>query len=153
MYHLQKMVSVSGEEPVWIGCALDRKFKEVVTFNVGGRSIEMLSATFRTVNSSAPSKVYTDCLVHFLKSPYMSQLVEIHTEINNLIRKSMDAGKSMLCFIAGAMAGAVAALFLAPDSGENTRAKIRKGAADLKGRAKEKVVEGLGIIEEALEEQ
>ena len=59
----------------------------------------------------------------------------------------------MLCFIAGAMAGAVAALFLAPDSGENTRAKIRKGAADLKGSAKEKVVEGLGIIEEALEEQ
>mgnify|MGYP003301394450 CR=1 FL=1 len=59
----------------------------------------------------------------------------------------------MLCFIAGAVAGAVAALFLAPDSGENTRAKIRKGAADLKERAKEKVVEGLGIIEEALEEQ
>ena len=59
----------------------------------------------------------------------------------------------MLCFIAGAMAGAVTALLLAPDSGENTRAKIRKGAADLKGSAKEKVVEGLGIIEEALEEQ
>ena len=65
----------------------------------------------------------------------------------------MDTGKSMLCFIAGAMAGAVTALLLAPDSGENTRAKIRKGAADLKGRAKEKVVEGLGIIEEALEEE
>ena len=51
------------------------------------------------------------------------------------------------------MAGAVATLFLAPDSGENTRAKIRKGAADLKGKAKEKIAEGLGIIEEALEEE
>lgn len=59
----------------------------------------------------------------------------------------------MLCFIAGAMAGAVATLFLAPDSGKNTRAKIRKGAADLTGKAKEKIAEGLGIIEEALEEE
>ncbi len=65
----------------------------------------------------------------------------------------MDTGKSMLCFIAGTMAGAVATLFLAPDSGENTRAKIRKGASDLKGKAKEKIAEGLGIIEEALEEE
>lgn len=65
----------------------------------------------------------------------------------------MDTGKSMLCFIAGAMAGAVATLFLAPDSGENTRAKIRKGASELKGKAKEKIAEGLGIIEEALEEE
>ena len=65
----------------------------------------------------------------------------------------MDTGKSMLCFIAGAMAGAVATLFLAPDSGDNTRAKIRKGASDLKGKAKEKIAEGLGIIEEALEEE
>ena len=65
----------------------------------------------------------------------------------------MDTGKSMLCFIAGAMAGAVATLLLAPDSGENTRAKIRNGAADLKGMAKEKIAEGLGIIEEALEEE
>ena len=65
----------------------------------------------------------------------------------------MDTGKSMLCFIAGAMAGAVAALFLAPDSGENTRAKIRKDAAELKGKAKEKIAEGLEIIEEVLEEK
>lgn len=65
----------------------------------------------------------------------------------------MDIGKSMLCFVAGAVAGAVAALFLAPDSGENTRDKIKKGASDLKGKAKEKIAEGLGIIEEALEEK
>ena len=65
----------------------------------------------------------------------------------------MDTGKSMLCFIAGAMAGAVATLFLAPDSGENTRARIKRGADEMKNRAKEKITEGLGIIEEALEEQ
>ena len=59
----------------------------------------------------------------------------------------------MLCFIAGAMAGAATALLLAPDSGENTRARIRQGASDLKGKAKEKIAEGLGIIEEALEEK
>ena len=51
------------------------------------------------------------------------------------------------------MAGAVATLLFAPDSGENTRAKIRKGAEELKGKAKEKIAEGLGIIEEALEEE
>ena len=44
----------------------------------------------------------------------------------------MDTGKSMLCFISGAT------LLLAPDSGENTRANIRKGAADLKGKAKDR---------------
>ena len=65
----------------------------------------------------------------------------------------MDTGKSMLCFIAGAMAGAVATLLLAPDSGKNTRAKIKKGASEIKGKAKEKIAEGLGIIEDAMEEE
>ena len=51
------------------------------------------------------------------------------------------------------MAGAVAALFLAPDSGANTRAKIRQSAADMAGKAKGKIAEGLEIIEEALEEK
>ena len=59
----------------------------------------------------------------------------------------------MLCFIAGAMAGAVATLLLAPDSGENTRAKIKKGASEIKGKAKEKIAVGLGIIEDAMEEE
>lgn len=65
----------------------------------------------------------------------------------------MDVGKSILVFLAGAMTGAVATLFLAPDSGENTRAKIRKDAADLKDKAKERIAEGLEIIEEVLEEK
>ena len=65
----------------------------------------------------------------------------------------MNTGNSLLCFIAGAFAGAVAAVFLAPDSGANTRAKIRKSAADMAGKAKGKIAEGLEIIEEALEEK
>ena len=65
----------------------------------------------------------------------------------------MNAGNSLLCFFAGVAAGAVAALFFAPDSGENTRAKIRKSAADLAGKVKGKVAEGLETIENALEEE
>jgi len=65
----------------------------------------------------------------------------------------MDAGKSMLCFIAGAMAGAVATLWLASDYGEKTRARLKREATDLTGRAKEKIAEALEIIEEALEKK
>lgn len=65
----------------------------------------------------------------------------------------MSTGKSLLCFIAGAMAGAVTTLFLAPDSGENIRAKVRRRTADMTGRVKEQIAEGLEIIEEALEEK
>ena len=67
-YEVDEMWTFLGNKhkPLWIGYALDRKSKEVVAFNVGGRSIEMLSTIFKTVNSSAPSKVYTDYLVHYL---------------------------------------------------------------------------------------
>ena len=65
----------------------------------------------------------------------------------------MNTGNSLLCFFAGTIAGAVAALFLAPDSGANTRAKIRQSAADMAGKAKGRIAEGLDIIEEALEEK
>ena len=65
----------------------------------------------------------------------------------------MNAGNSLLCFFAGVAAGAVAALFLAPDSGENTRARIRQGASDVVGKAKGKIAEGLEDIETALGEK
>ena len=65
----------------------------------------------------------------------------------------MNAGNSLLCFFAGVAAGAVAALFFAPDSGENTRAKIRQGAADLAEKAKGKITEGLETIKNALEDE
>ena len=65
----------------------------------------------------------------------------------------MNTGKSLLCFFAGVAAGAVAALFMAPDSGANTRSKIRHGVSDVAGRARNKISEGLDIIEEVLEEE
>ncbi len=63
----------------------------------------------------------------------------------------MDTSKSILAFLAGAAAGAAAALLMAPDSGAKTREKIRAKAADAAGSAKEKIVDSLAAIEAALE--
>lgn len=65
----------------------------------------------------------------------------------------MDTGKTILTFLAGAATGAVAALLLAPDSGEKTRDKLRSKAAGATGVAKEKILEGLDALETALEEE
>ncbi len=65
----------------------------------------------------------------------------------------MSTGNSLLCFIAGAMAGAVAAVLLAPDSGENTRAKIREEAESISNKAKNRIKKGLDTFENALEEE
>jgi len=65
----------------------------------------------------------------------------------------MSTGNSLLCFIAGAMAGAVAAVLLAPDSGENTRAKIREGAESISNKAKNRIKKGLDAVETVLEEE
>lgn len=65
----------------------------------------------------------------------------------------MDTGKSLLCFIAGALTGAVAAVLLAPDSGANTRSRLRQGVSDLTDKVKEKIAGNLSAIERALEEE
>ncbi|MBO5707704.1 MAG: YtxH domain-containing protein [Bacteroidales bacterium] len=65
----------------------------------------------------------------------------------------MSTGNSLLCFIAGAMAGAVAAVLLAPDSGENTRAKIREEAESISNKAKNRIKKGLDAVETVLEEE
>lgn len=64
----------------------------------------------------------------------------------------MDTVKNLLMFLTGAAAGAVAALLLAPESGEKARGRIRAKAAAAAGMAKEKILEGLDDLEEALEE-
>jgi gas vesicle protein len=51
------------------------------------------------------------------------------------------------------VAGAVTTVLLAPESGEKTRARIRKGASNVVGQAKGKIVEGLEILEGALEDK
>lgn len=65
----------------------------------------------------------------------------------------MNTGKTILAFIAGAAAGAAAALLMAPESGEKTRDKLCAKAAGAADMAKEKILEGLDAIEAALEEK
>ena len=55
--------------------------------------------------------------------------------------------------MAGALAGAVAAVLLAPDSGQNTRAKIRHGMSEVADKTRGRIEEGLDVIEKALEEK
>ena len=47
--------------------------------------------------------------------------------------------KGLLAFIGGALAGAAAAILLAPDSGENTRRKLREKAQQEYDHLKEKM--------------
>ena len=56
-----------------------------------------------------------------------------------------------MTFLAGAAAGAVAALLLAPEAGAKTRERIRAKATDIAGRAKEKIIEALDAVEAASE--
>ena len=58
-----------------------------------------------------------------------------------------------MAFIAGAVAGAAAALLMAPESGEKTRERIRKKAEGMKDLAKAKILEELDAVEEALDEK
>ena len=65
----------------------------------------------------------------------------------------MNVGNLIACFIAGALVGAATALLLAPESGEKTREKIKKGAAEVASTAKSKLAEGLDAVEGALAKQ
>lgn len=49
--------------------------------------------------------------------------------------------KGLIAFIGGALAGATAAILLAPDSGENTRRKIREKAQQEYDNLKNKVAQ------------
>lgn len=65
----------------------------------------------------------------------------------------MGTMKTICAFMAGAAAGVAAALLIAPESGTQTRERLRKGASDVAGMAKDKIIEGLDILETALEEK
>jgi gas vesicle protein len=49
--------------------------------------------------------------------------------------------KGLFAFIGGALAGAAAAILLAPDSGDNTRRKIREKAQQEYEKMKQKVAQ------------
>lgn len=63
----------------------------------------------------------------------------------------MNANNTLFCFLAGAVTGAVVTLLFAPDSGENTRAKIRQGANDIATKARGRMAEDLESIEKVIE--
>lgn len=65
----------------------------------------------------------------------------------------MNNANTLLAFMAGAVAGAAAALLLAPESGEKTRERIRQKAEGVTEQAKARILEGLDAIENALEEK
>jgi gas vesicle protein len=63
-----------------------------------------------------------------------------------------DFGAFLAGFIIGSLAGAAAALLMAPQSGEETRTMIREKGIELKDRAVETYEEALTRAEKALEE-
>jgi gas vesicle protein len=63
-----------------------------------------------------------------------------------------DLGAFLAGFIIGGLAGAAAALLLAPQSGEETRVLIREKGIELKDRAVETYEETLARAERALDE-
>ncbi|MEF9930891.1 MAG: YtxH domain-containing protein [Bacteroidales bacterium] len=60
---------------------------------------------------------------------------------------------TLLAFIGGAVAGAVAALLLAPDSGANTRKKIREKAEEEYEILKEKINKRNGCNTSSVEDK
>ena len=65
----------------------------------------------------------------------------------------MNTGNTLLAFIAGAAVGAVAALLMAPESGEKTRERIMNKAEGAAGAVKAKLLEELDAVETALEKK
>lgn len=57
-----------------------------------------------------------------------------------------DGSKILLAFVAGAAAGVVAGLLLAPDSGANTRAKLAQKAKDLESDLEDTIKEQFATI-------
>jgi gas vesicle protein len=55
--------------------------------------------------------------------------------------KSKDTGALLTGFLMGALAGGAVALFLAPQSGDETRAQIRQRSLELQGKAGDALAE------------
>lgn len=48
------------QHPVWIAYALDHHTRQVVSFNIGHRSSEMLELIITTLNNSSAKRIYTN---------------------------------------------------------------------------------------------
>lgn len=61
-YEVDEMWSFVGnkQHPVWIAYALDHQTREMVSFNIGRRSSEMLEPIITTHNNSSAQRIYTD---------------------------------------------------------------------------------------------
>jgi gas vesicle protein len=57
-----------------------------------------------------------------------------------------------VAFVIGALAGGVAALLLAPESGKDLRRRLRSGAGEIKDRAREKSGSVTGAVKSAITE-
>lgn len=64
---------------------------------------------------------------------------------------TMDQGKVLVSFLAGAVLGTVAAILLAPDKGENTRANILDTSGDLFRRFKARYNDTIDNLTSALD--
>lgn len=90
-YEVDEMWSFIGnkQHPVWIAYALDRNTRQVVSFNTGRRSSEMLEPIITTLNNSSALRIYTD------KFPGYRRLIApaIHTcskiETNHIERHNL----------------------------------------------------------------
>ena len=76
--------------PLWIAYALDRNTRTVVSFNVGGRSIEMMTPVLDVVKESNPKAVFTDYLVHYLSLVPSKIHVRGKTGTNHIERHNLN---------------------------------------------------------------
>jgi hypothetical protein len=64
-----------------------------------------------------------------------------NTERDDVMNNNNPRGSAAIAFLLGAVAGGIAALLLAPQSGAQTRRRLRRGAHDLREKGKQFALE------------
>lgn len=75
------------QHPVWHACALDHQTREMVSFNIGRRSSEMLEPIITTHNNSSAQRIYTDKFSGYRKliAPTIHTCSKIESTSNSTI--------------------------------------------------------------------